>query len=714
MALFSSYWYRVGPLKPRLRSHCRIHRHVLRGQVWYVVEDAGTGRYFRFPPAAYQIVGLMDGRRTVEEIWQAVAARLGDDLPTQDEVIALLARLHQADVLITDTVPNVAEIAERGRRRRRQMSLQRLTNPFSIKVPLLDPDAFLSRWLPLVRPLFSGWGFALWVVFMGYALLQTGLHWNELTHNLIDRVLAFENILLTVLVYPLVKAAHELGHGFAVKRWGGEVHEVGVIFLIFIPVPYVDATASTGWPEKWRRITVASMGIVVELTLAALALLVWIGIEPGLTRAVAFSVMITAGVSTLLFNGNPLLRFDGYYAFSDAIEIPNLGRRANAYIGFLFQRYAFGRKEAQSPAISAGEAPWLFSYAIAAFCYRIVIVTGIILLVADSFFALGTLLAILAVLQMVVIPLAKTFAFVIRDPGLMTVRRRALSVTAVLLLLVAALVFTLPVPYRMVAQGIVWRPDQSRILAAAPGFIESVLVQAGEHVAARQPVARLSNSQLSARVAELDGKVKALQASLTAVVTKGPTAMAQVREQLAHANAALTRARRRVAELTVSAPANGRFVPELRGDPGGRYLRQGDLIGYALDPSSPTILRVAVPESQADLIRARTRSLLVRFADRQQRTYRARIVRQVPAAEDSLPSAALSTIGAGPFAIDPQEPKRLRTLERIFVFECEVLDAPPLSRIGGRAFVRFDLGQATLATQIYRPIRQLVLKQMRI
>ena len=106
-----------------------------------------------------------------------------------------------------------------------------------------------------------------------------------------------------------MKALHELGHSYAVKRWGGEVHEIGIMFLVFMPVPYVDASESAGFQSKWQRAFVGAAGILVEIFLASLALFIWLNAEEGLVRAFAFNVMLIGGVSTLFFNGNPLLRF---------------------------------------------------------------------------------------------------------------------------------------------------------------------------------------------------------------------------------------------------------------------------------------------------------------------------------------------------------------------------------------------------------------------
>src|SRR6185503_545443 len=128
-----------------------------------------------------------------------------------------------------------------------------------------------------------------------------------------------------------------------------------IMLLVLSPVPYVDASSAWAFQDKRKRMMVGAAGIAVELFLGSLALFVWLAVEPGAVRAVAYNVMLISGVSTLLFNGNPLLRFDGYYVLADAIEIPNLGTRANRYLGYLFQRYVLGVPDAESPAQSAGE-----------------------------------------------------------------------------------------------------------------------------------------------------------------------------------------------------------------------------------------------------------------------------------------------------------------------------------------------------------------------
>lgn len=249
-AFLSPSWYRLAALRPALKSQARIRRHRFRGEVWYVVQDLASGRFNRLTPAAYQVLGLMDGQRTMDEVWNAAIEQLGDDAPGQDEVIRLLSQLHAADLLHCEVNPDSAELFERFERQNRARQKSSWRNPFSIRFPLWDPDRFLSRTLRFLRPCFNWWGAAVYCAVVGLGAALGALHWPELAENLSDRVLAAENLLVLWLCFPVVKLLHELAHGYATKAGGGEVHEMGILLLVFMPVPYVDATAASGFRSK--------------------------------------------------------------------------------------------------------------------------------------------------------------------------------------------------------------------------------------------------------------------------------------------------------------------------------------------------------------------------------------------------------------------------------------------------------------------------------
>ena len=177
----SQSWYRVSGLKPRLAAQARLHRQVFRGRPSYVLQDLVNQRFFRLGTGAWRFVGLLDGRRTVHEVWDTLNAQLGDDAPTQDELIALLSQLHGGNVLLCDLPPDTAEMFARYRKAKGERLKQYLTNPLFVRIPLFDPDRFLARWTPYVRPIFSWWGAAIWLTVVLSAVGVVMARWGDLT-----------------------------------------------------------------------------------------------------------------------------------------------------------------------------------------------------------------------------------------------------------------------------------------------------------------------------------------------------------------------------------------------------------------------------------------------------------------------------------------------------------------------------------------------------
>lgn len=707
---YSSSWYRVAQFKPRLRSHANIYRHHFRGSLWYVLQDRTSGRFHRFTPEVYQVISLMDGHRSVEQIWEMVCERLDADAITQDEMISLLGKLYSADVLYGDVPPDIVELSDRGRKMKRQKLIRSVLNPLALRIPVFDPDDFLAATLPLIRPFISWFGALLFLGVVIYGGTLTALHWEELTANVFDRVLATENLLLLFLAYPFTKALHELGHAYVIKRWGGDVHEIGIMFLVFMPVPYVDASDSIAFHSKWQRALVAGAGILTEIFLAALAMMVWSSAEEGFVRAFAFNVMLIGGVSTLLFNGNPLLKFDGYYVACDLLEIPNLAPRANRYLGYLIQRYAFGLAEAESPVTAPREGFWFLIYSISSFLYRLFITFAIIvLLVSIELYAVGVALAIWAVFLMLVLPLLKQGWYLLTSPALRRHRGRALGATGAVLLAIVTLLFFIPVPYNTVAQGYVATDSESAVNAGADGVVAELLVQPGATVQPGTPLIRLDDPLQAAQLKMLEARIAELELRLQAELQVDQAAARVVREELKQAQANLEAAQVKAEELVVRSGAEGRVIlPEYK-DLVGRFISRGDPLAYVASFQDPMI-RVVVEENSADLVRRQTQALSVRFAGFPDAEYQARIERYEPALSTELPSLVLATEGGGKIPLDPAQPGRMQALKSLLRLDLRLTDAPAVATYGDRVYVRFSHGSEPVAARLYRGAMQVFLR----
>ena len=709
--LLSGAWYRVADLRPRLRSHVRVSRHEYRGERWYVVQDRISRRSHRLNPAAHFVVGLMNGRRRMQEVWDAAVERFGDDAPTQDEAIQLLGQLHSADLLQCDLTPDVDELLRRTQRIAHRNWLARTLSPLAIRFPLLDPDRLLERWLPWYQPLFGRAGALLWLAVVGWAAFTAAQHWDELTQDLGHRVLEPQNLLILGLVFPLVKALHEFGHACAVKAWGGEVHEMGIMLLVLMPVPYVDASAANAFPEKRRRVVVGAGGMLVELFIASLALVLWLEMQPGPLRAVLFNVILIAGVSTVLFNANPLLRFDGYYILADLLEMPNLRQRAQHYAGSLAQRYLFGLPLAPVDG-KPGEKALLLTFFVASFLYRIFITLAIALFISSEYFVLGVLLAIWAVVAATVMPLAGLISYLAFSPRLGRQRARAALVSAVLAIALVGLVFLVPVPSWTNAQGVVSIPEQSMVRAGTDGFVTRVLAAPGLQVRRGEALVEMVDPLVMSRIRVLQGQREELGSRYQAERGERLVRAQMTLDQLRSVEAELQRTLERARDLVLRSPADGVFALAGAQDLPGRYLRKGEPIGHVVADARLTA-RVVVPQQTVERVRARTERVSVKLAERLEETIASRVLRAVPRASDRLPSAALSQAGGGEVALDPRAGAESKSLQTYFEFELELPPDRPFL-LGGRAYVRFDHGAESIAQQAWRWLRQLFLLRLAV
>lgn len=706
--VLSPSWNRVAELRPRIRSHVRIHRHEYRGERWYVLEDRISRRTHRFNPAAYLIVGLMDGRRTMQEIWDGALQRLGDQSPTQDQVIQILGQLHLADVMQCEVPSDLDELLRRAQRLRKRSTMAQWLSPLSIKFPLFDPDRLLERALPWYRWLFGPAGAMLWILVAGAGMFAAIRAWPLLSEDLSSRVLLPENLLLVALVFPLLKAAHEFGHACAVKAWGGEVHEMGVMLLVLMPIPYVDASAANAFARRRRRIVVGAAGMLVELFIAALALFLWLEVQPGLVRSVLFNVMLIAGASTVLFNANPLLRFDGYYMLADWLEMPNLRQRAQQFVSAAFQRRVFGLDLPPSEA-PLRERIWLAGFAVAAYLYRWLITFGIAVFVATQYFFIGVLLAIWAVSAALVLPLFTLLAYLGWSPRLRRARPRAIGATLLLGALLALLLFAVPFPSWTAVQGVVQAPEQAQVFGRADGFVTRLLVAPGSLVRQGDRLVELDDPGLRARVALLRAQRDELAARYRQERQENTARGQALLPQLEAAEAELARGLEREADLVLRSPAAGRFALALPQDLPGRFVKQGEPIAVVL-PERLLTVRVLVPQDTVDRVRQHHDRVSVRLAERFAEVLPARLRREVPRASDRLPNLALAQAGGGDVALDPGQANAVKALQTHFEFEVEI-EGAPATVIGERAYVRFDHPGEPIALQAGRALRQLFLSR---
>ncbi len=716
--IWSEHWHAVRQLRPRLRDGVLPLHRTLRGRAWVLLVDPVTQRFHRLSPQLWRVLQLLDGRRTLDEVWAAACAWPADGCAkaapaplTQSELVQLLSSLHANDLLQSQASPDATEVFERHERHAQQRFKQSWLNPLNLRLPLLHPDAWFERHAAAAHALVSWPMLVLWLVLVLPAAFLAAQNAAALTDNLSDRVLSAGNLLQLWLVYPIVKAVHETAHGLAVKRFGGTVREMGLLFMVLTPVPYVDASASYAFASKWQRALVAAAGIMAELLLGALAVYVWLLAEPGLVRALAFNVILIAGVSTVLVNGNPLMRYDGYFIACDLLEVPNLGQRASQYLTYLVDRWLFGARDAQPPLQARGERLLLAAYGIVSPIYRLVFTVGLIWFVAAEYRLVGVLMALLAAWGALVMPLWSAWKHL--DQAASLAQRREIAKRRSLVLVVLGLAFLafVPLPFHSVHQAVVWVPDEAIVRAGAAGQVQRALAAPGAAVRAGEPVVQMDNPTLAAEVALAAAGLAQVQAQLRRAEVDAPAKAQALRDEQAARLARLADAESRVAALEVRPSVAGRWVPRAETELAGRYVRRGEVLGYVVSDAS-AVVRTAVTQEDMDLVRHRLRGVQVRLAQALAEPVPAQLARQVPGAGSELVSAALGTSGGGEIAVDPGKPGGTRTLKRVFDVQVEMARASPTAVFGDRAYVRFELAPAPLAWQWVLRLRQLFLARL--
>lgn len=705
-SLFSEQWYRVADMKPRLRAQVKVQRQRWRDQLWYILSDDATGRHHRINDAAYQFIGRCDGRQTVHQVWEVVLEALGDGAPTQDEVIDLLAKLYDGELLQFDRNPEVDILflrqSERAFNRQKAM-----VNPLSFRLPLGDPTPWLARLQPVGRLLFRPLVFWLWMIVVLLAMAATVTHWDILQAHTEQHMTTPRYLALTWICFPLIKTLHELGHGLAVRHWSGEVHEFGVSLLVLVPAPYVDATAASAFLGRGERVLVSASGIMVELGLAALAMLVWLNSEAGWIKDIAFVVMIIGSVSTLLFNSNPLLRFDGYYILTDLLDLPNLSSRSNAYWLHLLRRHLL-RLHSETPQIGHGERKWLILYAPLSYLYRVLISIQILFWIGSKWFVLGILTGVYLLFSMLLQPLLRWGRQALNSaaPGRETTGVRfKLSMLA---LVPGLLLFALPFPFATLAPAVVWLPDQAYIRPDVDGFVNRLVAQDGQMVKVGDLIAELGSQELVANRDRVESRLLGLRAEHYQLLLRDPLGAQNQAEEIIRTEAELARAEERLGQLQLFAKSAGRLVMPRQADLPGRFAKQGVPLGYVLTEGD-ALIRAAVPVEDAFLVQQQTIAAEVRLIERNQGEMVANLRPSGQAATRRLPSPALGDRAGGPYATDTADKEGVMLLEPVFLFDLS-LPGEGLERVGQRAWVRFDHGFQPLAMQAYRRLSQLFLK----
>jgi putative peptide zinc metalloprotease protein len=693
-------------MKPRLRPHVQITRQRYRGRRWHVVHDPTSNQFYRLNPIAHDFVGTLDGTRDVETAWKISLQKFGDSAPTQNEVIQLISQLYSSNLLAVDTTPETQQLLRRGQERLKKRIAQQAIGIMYFRIRIFNPDRILTALEPIFRIAINRWGFLLWLAFVGYSLFHIIPHWPRLAGGF-DEAMSPANWGWLIVVFVVTKAWHELGHGLICKRFGGQVPEFGVMMLVLFPAPYVDASACWAFPSKWRRMAVGAGGMLFELFLAGIAAFVWTDSE-GLTRQLAYNVMLTSSISTVLFNANPLMRFDGYYMLADLLEVPNLAQRSNRMLGYLCQKYLYRLERIMPPSGQRGEQATLIVYGILAMAYRIFLFISITLYVMGQFFAIGAVLAVWTAAAWFILPVGTFIHWLATSPLHAEHRLRAWAISFGLIALGAVALGVVPFPDWRSGRGVVecLPGAQMGVYFGTDGFVEQAHVRPGDMVNKGDPIVTLVSPELFARRESLLSQLVEMGVEERNAMAKDQPGVAMVaRERAEVLRGSLADLEEKIEKLVVRAPMSGRIVD---GDPEaivGAFVKRGDGVCQIVDERQ---VRIAATMDQRqgqwlfELPRDRYTVSLRPVSDTHQVVEGAEVDVD-PAGTKALRSAALGFVGGGQVETEQEDRHgRIAKRERFTIYVAMVVSREAgawRGTPGERVKLRFTLPAKPLLNQ---------------
>jgi putative peptide zinc metalloprotease protein len=673
-------------VKLRLRPDLEIAPHRYEGRTFFIVKDPVSLRYYRFKEQEHFLLQLMDGAHTLDESQKEFEKRFRPERLTLEDLEQFGQQLLTVGLAHNESPQAGQQLYDRRKKRLQREWMATLTNILYIKIPVFDPDKLLTRMLPFLRWIFTTWFFVLSVGVMLAAGALVLTHFETFRDKLpaYHQFFTFHTVVNLWIALGVVKVIHEFGHGLSCKAFGGEVHEMGALFLCLSPCLYCNVSDAWTLPNKWHRIIISFAGIYVELIIAALATFVWwnSASHPFINN-LSLSLMVVCSVSTVVFNGNPLMRFDGYYILADWLEIPNLRDRANRFLQKLAMEHCLGIEVQREQYMTLGRK-WLFLlYAVVSYIYRWVVTFSILYFLYRFLqpYKLGTISAMLAVAaagSMVGWPLWRLGQGIHKRGRLPDMKSRRVSISVGVVCLVLIVFFLVPLPVSRVRQtGVVQLQPDAVVKVFVPypgGILDKLYAQNGEMVEENQVLARFHNlekenelgqARTNFEVAEI--RVRALQSEIDKALDAGEKSKlardkvqaegdrARYLEQVRGLDKALK-------ELEIRAPRSGVVLGLPNIDEVGKYwdpeAREQSTTAFC-SIGDPAELRVLIPVGPADyrllsddLRRTPDLAVTIRIQGRASQTWDGRVA-HLPETEAKDVPAGLTTRCGGPLAVKP-------------------------------------------------------------
>jgi putative peptide zinc metalloprotease protein len=717
----------------RKRPDLVARRQHYLGRTYWVVKDPVGLQYFRFQEEEFAILQMLDGTISMDEIKE----RFEDEFPPQkitlDELQQFLGMLHRSGLVVADVTGQGRQLRLRRDKRKRQEWLQTLGNILCIRFKGFDPERVLNFLYPYFRWFFSVPALAFCLLLALSALMLVLAEFDVFRSKLPEFKDFFNihNAFLLALTLGVTKVFHEFGHGLACKHFGGECHEIGIMILVLTPCLYCNVSDSWMLPNKWHRAIIGAAGIYVELMIASICTFLWWFSVPGLLNSLCLNAMFICSVSTVLFNGNPLLRYDGYYILSDLTEIPNLRQKATTILSRKLGEWCLGMEMSEDPFLPESNQIFFALFSIAAAVYRWIIAFSIcwfLYRLFDSYHLkfVGQLVVAASLWALFFTPLYQLGKFFYVPGRLDKVKKTHMYVTLSVLAAVVLVVLFLPLPHSVLATFEIQARDAESVYVGVPGKLIAIEVKPGRQVEKGTPLGQLRNIELEEEIAKLTMQERQYSVKLESLRRQGfddPHAQSEIPATLESLYAAKEQLQKKEADferLCLKAPISGTVLPPQlvprREDPDGQlpawsgsplekenlgaFLQEGVLFCQIGDPRKLEAV-VVIDQADRNLVRKDQR-VYIKIDELPHDTFTSKVA-EIAESELKISPPRLSNKSGGelPTKTDPHSGVE-RPVSTSYQARVPLDDETGLMRLGLRGTARIQTDWIPLGTRFWR------------
>lgn len=689
----------LSPLSIGLRRDLEVSRQVCNGDVQYVIRDPITFNSCSLAQEDYQVFLHLEHMQSVQQAFTKLSAAGIVAQDQRDEFYQFVVDLQRHNLILLPIVDGKI-LYERFAERRKKEKSSLPMRLISFQLPLFNPDRFLELTQRFAWPLFQGWFLVAWAAMVCLAGYMVAVRWTDFS-DATASLLALKSLPLLMVILCVLKAWHELGHAYACKVFGGTVPETGLFFIVGTPCAYVDASAAWGFRERWQRIAVNLAGMYFESFIAIAAVFVWSLSQPGLINSIAHYTIVISSVVTLMFNANPLLKFDGYYVLCDCLGIPNLKRLATASMHNCLKRIFLGLN---APAI--GMTWWsdrLYTlFGAASDAYRVVVTLGIFAFLSLQIPTVGLLLGLFYVLMGLIPLIDRVIRYLLFQPETQGARRRAVLLIGGSAAALTALIIT-PIWTAISFTGVVGRESETFIRSPEPGFVSQVGFKLSQNVKPGDVLFQLTNEELLTRQSTAKAEVSKLKSQLLQSLQTNPTEFGLLKQRLHQAELDLQDVERGIERLTIRAPKDGVVAEWQNADFNGRFFQSGEPL-LKLESGKWIVRALATDEEISDSQVAVGDAVEFEIIGQPGRRLSGRVIGVARSSQTKIDETALTQLGGGDIGIDPYTQKSGEAYFSITMELDPLQDANLRSGVRVQAMVpnrRWSLGRS-LARKVWQ------------